>query len=90
MCGVYDDFGAVIPRVLAKAALRYFARLNDALLLVLLGLISGASSFLGFLVPTVSFRGDGGDVIAISSLQKKKSRSPSTWRGSWMRKERHH
>ena len=59
-----DDFGAAALEVLAKAAIRFFVRFNDALSVELKRHESEASPPLQFLGLTVTFRDDGGHVVA--------------------------
>ena len=70
--GYYDDFGMVLPECLIERALHAFAGFNKALLINLKEKKSEFGTFLEFLGLTVSFRGDGGHIIASLSLAAEK------------------
>ena len=69
--GYYDDFGIVAPGCLIGQALGAFAELNEALLVALRDRESEPGPFLEFSGLAVSFRGDGGDVVASLALPEE-------------------
>ena len=70
--GYFGDSCIAVPKVLAKAALRFCTRIDDALFVEPKRHKSEASPFLEYSGLNVSFRDDGGDVIASLTLPEEK------------------
>ena len=70
--GYYDDFGIISPGRLIKDALGIFATFKKPLLVISKGNKSEYGALLEFLGLVISFRGDGGPVLASLSLAGEK------------------
>ena len=62
--GYYDDFGIILPECSIKDALDIFTSFNKVLLIILKGNKSEYGALLEFLGLLISFRNDGGPILA--------------------------